>query len=151
MTEKERVDAALVSRGLFPSREKAQAAIMAGQVYIGERKVLKASETVKPEDALYTTYQLTSLPAGGVQVSDAYLSNPEELTQYTMQYTSSAIQPPSNGLYERWVSDSCLYLPGQTRSGVLAWWEAQGESTDLRDYLLYGGETAMSAQENDAG
>lgn len=112
------------------------------------REATLTIETVKPEDALYTTYQLTSLPAGGVQVSDAYLSNPEELTQYTMQYTSSAIQPPSNGLYERWVSDSCLYLPGQTRSGVLAWWEAQGESTDLRDYLLYGGETAMSAQEN---
>ena len=32
MTEKERVDAALVRTGLFPSREKAQAAIMAAQL-----------------------------------------------------------------------------------------------------------------------
>ena len=47
-----RADVALVSRGLCQSREKAQACIMAGQVYIGERKILKASEIVKPEDEL---------------------------------------------------------------------------------------------------
>lgn len=52
MSEKLRVDVALVNRGLCESREKAQASIMAGQVYIGEKKVLKASETVKPEDEL---------------------------------------------------------------------------------------------------
>ncbi|MBQ9251798.1 MAG: TlyA family RNA methyltransferase [Clostridia bacterium] len=50
MSKGERVDAALVNRGLFPSREKAQAAIMAGQVYIGERKILKASEGIQPEE-----------------------------------------------------------------------------------------------------
>ncbi len=52
MSSKERADTALVSRGLFSSREKAQAAIMAGQVYVGERKVLKASESVAEEDRL---------------------------------------------------------------------------------------------------
>ena len=52
MTEKTRADVALVSRGLAESREKAQAAIMAGLVYIGERKVLKASEPGKPDDNL---------------------------------------------------------------------------------------------------
>ena len=52
MTEKARADVALVARGLVESREKAQAAIMAGQVYIGERKIVKASETVRPEDQL---------------------------------------------------------------------------------------------------
>ena len=52
MTEKTRADVALVIRGLAESREKAQAAIMAGLVYIGERKVLKASEPVKPDDNL---------------------------------------------------------------------------------------------------
>ena len=49
---KERADLALVNRGFFASREKAQAAIMAGQVYVGERKILKSSETVLPEDEL---------------------------------------------------------------------------------------------------
>ena len=45
MSDKMRVDAALVAKGLISSREKAQAAIMAGEVYIGERKVLKPSES----------------------------------------------------------------------------------------------------------
>lgn len=47
---KQRVDVWLTVRGLADSREKAQALIMAGQVYIGEKKVLKASE-MAAEDA----------------------------------------------------------------------------------------------------
>lgn len=47
---KQRVDVWLVTRGLAESREKAQAMIMAGQVYIGEKKVMKASEQAE-EDA----------------------------------------------------------------------------------------------------
>ncbi|GHO44353.1 TlyA family RNA methyltransferase [Ktedonospora formicarum] len=38
---KERLDVALVRRGLVPSRERARALIMAGQVYAGERMVDK--------------------------------------------------------------------------------------------------------------
>lgn len=52
MAEKERADVALVKRGLCESREKAQANIMAGLVYIGERRVNKASDPVKPGDEL---------------------------------------------------------------------------------------------------
>ena len=52
MSGKERVDTALVRRGLAQSREKAQAMIMAGEVYIGERKINKSSETVKPDEEL---------------------------------------------------------------------------------------------------
>ena len=44
---KQRIDVWLASHGLTESREKAQALIMAGQVYIGEKKVLKASETAE--------------------------------------------------------------------------------------------------------
>lgn len=50
MAEKLRVDLAMVRQGLAPSRERAQALIMAGQVYVKEAKVLKASEKVT-EDA----------------------------------------------------------------------------------------------------
>lgn len=46
MAEKLRVDLALVRQGLAPSRERAQALIMAGQVYVKEVKVLKPSEKV---------------------------------------------------------------------------------------------------------
>lgn len=47
MGEKLRADLALVQQGLAPSREKAQALIMAGQVYCGTLKIQKASESVK--------------------------------------------------------------------------------------------------------
>ncbi|MDO4484383.1 MAG: TlyA family RNA methyltransferase [Clostridia bacterium] len=52
MADKVRADVALVERGLCESRVKAQACIMAGQVYIGERKVMKSSDPVKAEDEL---------------------------------------------------------------------------------------------------
>lgn len=48
MNNKTRADIAIVQNGLCESREKAQAAIMAGLVYYGERKILKASETIIP-------------------------------------------------------------------------------------------------------
>ena len=50
---KQRADVWLAARGLAESREKAQALIMAGQVYMGEKKVLKASEQIA-EDAELT-------------------------------------------------------------------------------------------------
>lgn len=49
-TNKERLDIALVRRGLVPSRERARALIMAGQVYIGDRLVDKPG-TLIPLDA----------------------------------------------------------------------------------------------------
>ena len=52
MSKGERIDAALVRLGHFPSREKAQAAIMAGQVYLGQRKVMKSSEPVTEDGAI---------------------------------------------------------------------------------------------------
>ncbi len=52
MQEKKRADVALVTRGLCESREKAQAAIMAGQVYRGEVRVEKPSEMVSEDTEL---------------------------------------------------------------------------------------------------
>ena len=53
MSEKQRADVALVERGLCESRSKAQASIMAGEVYVGIRRIDKASELIKPEDDLH--------------------------------------------------------------------------------------------------
>lgn len=47
-----RADVALVERGLAPSREKAQALIMAGCVYRKEVKILKPSEKIEPDQEL---------------------------------------------------------------------------------------------------
>lgn len=52
MSGKKRVDVALVERGLAQSREKAQALVMSGVVYIGENKVDKASMQVMSDDEL---------------------------------------------------------------------------------------------------
>lgn len=52
MNEKTRADVALVNRGLCISREKAQAAIMAGLVYANEKKIIKASDSVTPDTNL---------------------------------------------------------------------------------------------------
>lgn len=52
MSDRQRVDVAMVERELASSREKAQALIMSGLVYIREVKVLKPSENVSAEDEL---------------------------------------------------------------------------------------------------
>ncbi|MBB4632288.1 TlyA family RNA methyltransferase [Sphingosinicella soli] len=49
---KTRIDQLLVARGLVESRAKAQALIMAGVVFVGERKVAKAGETVAEDAAV---------------------------------------------------------------------------------------------------
>ena len=46
----ERLDQALVRRGLIDSRERAQALIMEGRVYIFENKALKPSQKVEDSD-----------------------------------------------------------------------------------------------------
>jgi 23S rRNA (cytidine1920-2'-O)/16S rRNA (cytidine1409-2'-O)-methyltransferase len=52
MAAKIRADVALVDRGLVESRAKAQALIMAGVVFTGETKILKAGQTVKDDQPL---------------------------------------------------------------------------------------------------
>jgi 23S rRNA (cytidine1920-2'-O)/16S rRNA (cytidine1409-2'-O)-methyltransferase len=44
---KERVDVLLARKGLAPSREKAQALIMAGEVYIGNEQISKADKKIE--------------------------------------------------------------------------------------------------------
>ena len=75
MKDKQRVDVALVERGLTESREKAQRAIMAGTVYIGQQKVLKPSETVSAEQEL--TVRGAAIPwasRGGLKLEKALRS-----------------------------------------------------------------------------
>lgn len=49
MIGRRRVDIELVERGLVESRARAQAVILAGLVFSGERRVTKAGETVTPD------------------------------------------------------------------------------------------------------
>ena len=51
-TAKQRVDHILVERGLAESRAKAQALVMAGRVYSGEKRIEKPGQQLNPETAL---------------------------------------------------------------------------------------------------
>ena len=52
MPKKLRLDQLLVGKGLFPSREKARRAVMAGEVEVGTRIVVKPSELLGEEAAI---------------------------------------------------------------------------------------------------
>ena len=55
-TPRRRADVALVEAGLFPSREQARAAILAGDVRVGGRPLTKAGEAV-PADVVFEVEQ----------------------------------------------------------------------------------------------
>lgn len=68
---KQRIDRLLVERGLAPTREKAQALIMAGQVLVSDRPVTKAG-TLIPEDAqILLRAQLPYVSRGGIKLAHA--------------------------------------------------------------------------------
>ena len=71
---KERLDVALVRRGLAPSRERARALIMAGQVYLGDRLADKPG-MLAPLDAEYRiagdSDELKYVSRGGLKLEKA--------------------------------------------------------------------------------
>jgi len=66
-----RADAALVARGLAPTRAKAQALILAGEVFSGERRVEKAGEQVAPDAPLSVREKLPWVSRGGLKLDHA--------------------------------------------------------------------------------
>ena len=78
---KERLDVALVSRGLAESREKAQAMIISGTVFLNGQRADKASLAVKEEDAVEargTAHPYVS--RGGLKLEKALQELEEALT-----------------------------------------------------------------------
>ncbi len=81
MSDKQRADVALVERGLCESRSKAQASIMAGEVYVGTRRINKASEIIKPEDELHLKGSSNPYASrGGLKLEKAIKSFQADLT-----------------------------------------------------------------------
>lgn len=69
---KERADKLLAGRGLAPSREKAQALIMAGLVTTtGGRRVAKAGELLDAEAPLEVAHPLPFVSRGGLKLEEA--------------------------------------------------------------------------------
>ena len=67
----QRLDLALVERGLRDNLEKARRAVMAGQVRVNDRVAAKASETVKPTDELVLATPEKFVSRGGYKLEHA--------------------------------------------------------------------------------
>jgi 23S rRNA (cytidine1920-2'-O)/16S rRNA (cytidine1409-2'-O)-methyltransferase len=71
MPRKQRLDAELVARGLVPSREKAQALILAGEVLINGQKAGKPGQFVSEDASLEVARQLRYVSRGGLKLEAA--------------------------------------------------------------------------------
>ncbi len=75
-----RLDVAMVDRGLAESRQKAQAVIMAGQVYVNGQKTDKAGAPVREEDRIEVRGRtLPYVSRGGLKLEKALKSWPIDL------------------------------------------------------------------------
>ena len=81
MSTKERLDVALVARGLAETRAKAQASIMSGIVYVNGQKVDKAGAPVAADAALEVRgHTLRYVSRGGLKLEKAMAAFPITLT-----------------------------------------------------------------------
>ena len=80
MANKIRLDVAVFEGGYAPSREKAKAIIMAGQVYVNNQKADKAGIMINPEDKLEVRgSSLKYVSRGGLKLEKAMKAFPIEL------------------------------------------------------------------------
>jgi 23S rRNA (cytidine1920-2'-O)/16S rRNA (cytidine1409-2'-O)-methyltransferase len=70
-SDKDRLDRALVERGLADTREKAQALIMAGEVLVNGQKASKPGQLVAADSRLETTARLRYVSRGGRKLDGA--------------------------------------------------------------------------------
>ena len=81
MAKKIRLDVAVFERGYAPSREKAKAIIMAGQVYVNNQKVDKAGTEIKEDDVLEVRGStLKYVSRGGLKLEKAMQEFPIDLS-----------------------------------------------------------------------
>ena len=71
MTEKERADTLVVSRGYAESRHKAQALIMAGLVFSGGTRVEKAGQLIPVDRELSLKEKIPYVSRGGLKLKEA--------------------------------------------------------------------------------
>ena len=114
-----RLDQALVQRGLLESREKAQRAILAGQVRLNGQVGRKSSDKVKDGDAVELVAKDRFVSRGGHKIEHAlthFQINPAGLTCIDIGSSTGGFT-------------DCLLQHGATRvyavdvgKGQLAWW-----------------------------
>ena len=85
MSQKERLDILLVQRGVFESREKAKAAIMAGLIFSGTQRLDKAGTKVSVDTHLEVKGNtLLYVSRGGLKLEKAIELYPIDLTNAVM-------------------------------------------------------------------
>ncbi|WP_416176303.1 TlyA family RNA methyltransferase [Clostridium sp.] len=71
-SSKERLDLLLVNKGMFESRHRAQASIMAGEIFVNERRVDKCGEKVKIDSNIeFRGNKLPYVSRGGLKLEKA--------------------------------------------------------------------------------
>ncbi len=83
MTKRARLDSVLVEQGLFPSREQAQRAVMAGEVKLGDRVLNKSSVLVEPGAELTVAAAPKFVGRGGLKLEgtlDHFAIDPAGMT-----------------------------------------------------------------------
>jgi 23S rRNA (cytidine1920-2'-O)/16S rRNA (cytidine1409-2'-O)-methyltransferase len=70
---KRRLDTLLTERGLFPSRSRAAASVMAGEVRVGrgQRRAQKPGELVDPEESVSVAERPAFVSRGGIKLTNA--------------------------------------------------------------------------------
>ena len=104
---KKRVDLLLVERGLADTRQKAQAVIMAGQVYTGERRCDQPGLTLEEDAPLEVRGGLRYVSRGGLKLEKAMEVFPITLTGCTAAdigastggFTDCMLQNGANRVY----------------------------------------------------
>jgi 23S rRNA (cytidine1920-2'-O)/16S rRNA (cytidine1409-2'-O)-methyltransferase len=71
MAAKTRLDIALLERNLAPSREKAQAMILAGEVRVNGQKAAKPGQPTRPEDRIEVDEKPRYVSRGGLKMEGA--------------------------------------------------------------------------------
>jgi 23S rRNA (cytidine1920-2'-O)/16S rRNA (cytidine1409-2'-O)-methyltransferase len=71
LSDRDRLDKVLVERGFYPSREKAHAAIMAGDVTVDGQKETKAGTLVRPDASIEIKAPMPYVSRGGFKLEKA--------------------------------------------------------------------------------
>ena len=78
--KKKRLDVLLVERGLQESRQRAQAAIMSGEVFVGEQRVDKPGTAVAEDAQIEVRGGLAYVSRGGLKLEKAMAAFPIDLS-----------------------------------------------------------------------
>src|SRR5438552_18146477 len=106
MRKKARVDQALVARGFFESRERAQRAIMAGEVRVGDRVFRKAAELIEIDAPISVVQPPQFASRGALELGGA----PDFFGGDVQGKTALHIAPPTRGF------TACLLQHGLAKS-----------------------------------